>query len=808
MLRNIITISLRAIWRNKFHTAINIIGLAIGVSACMLLYLIVSYELSFNKQIKGYEQIYRIHSKFTGTFSGINRGAPSAAASYVRENFRGVEHVALFFCFGSQVEIPTHFDTKNMNQQEAVAIVSADYFNVFDNYDWVIGTKELMTKPNQVVLTEGQFKKYFGNLNPQEAIGREIVYRDSLITRLAGIVGDLPFRTDIEFTDFISMPTIEASWLNKKFSLEDWSSTNSSTQIFIKANTNATNKEISDQLPQLTKRVEENSNWDAVNHFNVQPLSDLHYNAEIGIFDFSREPAHMPTLLTLIVVAILLLLIAAINFVNLATAQAVKRAKEVGVRKVLGSSRSKLIIQFVCEGLIITLVAVMLALPITEFSLTLFADFVPDGVTLKTGSITLFLVLIVAVLGLLASAYPAWMLSSFMPALALKNQTHANSSQSRTAFLRKSLIVFQFAFAQVLIFGTVIVGRQIHFMLNKDLGFRSETVVYFYTPWFEKSDKKKLLQNEIESITEVRQWSLSDDAPSSNGWSSNTLAFQNGKEEMKVNVYRKFGDTVYLKFYGIQLLAGRNLAHSDTVKEFLINEELMRTLGFSDPYEIIGQTVDFENKKLPVVGVVKDFHMKSLHEKIEPVILANEMSNFSCFNIRLNNTDSDGLKSGLDKIEMAWKKIYPDAPFEYHFLDETIKNFYQSEQRISKLINTATGLAIFISCLGLFGLASFTSAQRTKEIGIRKVMGASVKEIVFLLSKEFLALVFIAFVIALPFAWIIANEWLKEFPYHTSIQIWMYAVTALGAIIVAMITVGYQTLKAANTNPVESLRNE
>jgi ABC-type antimicrobial peptide transport system permease subunit len=808
MFRNFITVSFRTLSRNKFHTFINVVGLAIGVSACLLIYLIVSYELSFNKDLSDYSNIYRIHSKFSGVFSGLNRGAPTAIAPYIRENFTGVEKVSIFFCFGSKVEIPTNSEKIKFDKQKAVAIASPDYFDVIGPYKWISGSPEVLTKPKQVVLTQSQAKLYFGDIALQLVIGKEIIYRDSLSTQVAGIVEDLPFHTDFEFTDFISEATIEASWLKKNYPMDDWTSTNSGTQVFVKALPNTDIKILEEQLPLLSKIYKEKSSWDVENHFNLQPLSTLHYDGETGIFDFSREPAHMPTLITLILVAILLLVIAAINFINLATAQAVKRAKEVGVRKVLGSSRSRLVTQFMFEGSMVTLIAVVLALPLTELSLSFFSDFVPKGVTMDWNSIIPFLIAITLSLGILASTYPAWVLSSFLPIMALKNQAYSSSSQSRTSFLRKSLIVFQFGFAQVLIFGTIVVTRQIHFMLSKDLGFKKEAIIYFYTPWYEKAEMTLLLKNEIETIAEVEDLSLSSDAPASNSWSSNTLEYNNGTSEVKVNTYRKFGDTNYLNFYNIKLLAGKNLEYSDTVKEVLINEELMRNLGIATPEDAVGELVSFNEAKLPIVGVVNDFHMRSLHEKISPIIIANEMNNFSCLNIRLSNANDQSLESGIQKIQAAWKKIYPDTPMEYYFLDETIRNFYQTEQRVSKLINTATGLAIFISCLGLFGLASFMSTQRTKEIGIRKVLGASVYQVVTLMSKEFMVLIMIAFVIALPISLYSANSWLQGFSYHASVSVWMYVLTSVAALFIGMLTVGYQTLKTANVNPVESLRNE
>lgn len=810
MIRNYFTVAYRSLLRNKFHAAINITGLAIGISACLIIYLIVSFELSFNKQTKDYEQIYRIHSKFSGTFSGLNRGAPTAVAPHVRDNFSGVEKVTLFFIFGSEVKIVSGSEERDLGKQSEVAIVGPEYFKVFDMYDWVAGSPEVLTQPHQTVLTVSQAKKYFGEQKFESLLGKEVIYRDSLITQVAGIVRDVPFHTDLSFTDFISISTTQTSWLKKNYNLEDWTSTNSGTQIFIKASEGTTHETLAAQLPQLTKIYKDKSSWDAVNTFNLQPLSDLHFNSETGIFDFSRGAAHLPTLITLIFVAILLLVIAAINFINLETAQAVRRAKEVGVRKVLGSTQGRLIIQFLCEGLLLTLVAIALAIPLAELGLVSFDEFVPKGVELNLFEILPFLAFTLFFIGLLASAYPAFVMSSFLPALALKNQAHANSNQSRTAFLRKVLIVFQFSFAQVLIIGTLVVGWQIRYMLNKDLGFKKDAVIYFDTPWWEDKSKKDVFTNELASIPEIAELSMSDSPPSANGWSSSTVKYNDGKEELSVNAFRKFGDVNYLNFYEIHLMAGRNLHVSDTVREFIINEAMAKSLGFKTPEEALGKEIEYSETKMPIVGVVKDFHMKSLHAAIDPVMIANEMESFTCFNIRLNNQHQTGndLKAGLDKIEAAWKKVYPETPFKHEFLDETIKNFYHTEQRTAKLTNTAMALAIFISCLGLFGLASFTATQRTKEIGIRKVMGATINQIVMLLSRDFIMLVVLAFVIALPISLLAANEWLNGFPYRADLNAWMFVLTALAAIVIAIVTVSFQTVRAAAANPVESLRNE
>jgi len=809
MLKHYITLALRTLWRKKFHTAINVAGLTVGITACLVIYLIVSFELSFNKGIPDYDRIYRVHSKFGGAFIGLNRSVPTAVSEYSREQMKGIEKVAMFITFSGKVAIPGAGAPKTFEEESAIAITTADYFNVFQGYEWIAGSPEVLTRPHQIVLTESQARKYFGDIDIQTLAGREITYRDSITAHVGGIVRDLPYRTDLALTEFISMPTIEASGLKYGYHLNSWSSFSSSTQIFMKAIPGTTYEQLQAQIPGMNDAFRKNSKWDALETFEIQPLSDLHYDTGTGIFDFSTDIAHRPTLLALGGVAILLLIIGSINFINLETAQALRRAKEVGVRKVLGSTRTRLITQFVCEGTLLTLASVLLALPFTELSLSMFSEFVPAGVRFDIVAMIPVLLFITVFIGVLASSYPAFILSGFLPAVVLKSQS-PGSTAAGSAYMRKALIVFQFTFAQVLILGTILVGAQIRYVLNKDLGFQRDAIVYFRAPSSAPPEKVQLLKHELETLPGMAGLALSESPPADNGWSSSLIEYYVGNEKLTINAFRKFGDENYVGLYNMQILAGRNLQPSDTLREIIINETMSTLLGYSTPQEALGMNLNIYNRKIPVVGVVKDFHTQSLRSEIEPVIIGNETKVFRCVNIQLAAAGENGqtLHEQLEQVEKIWKKIYPDAPFEYKFLDDTIRNFYNTEQRTSKLAYTATALAIFISCLGLFGLASYTSLQRTREIGIRKIFGATVKQIVILLSKDFIILVAVAFVLAAPIAWISMNFWLERFSYRITPGIWMFILTAVVTGIIAFVTVGYQTLKASARNPVDSLRHE
>lgn len=492
MLKNYVTIAWRSLLRNKLHAVINILGLSIGISACLVIFLIVSYEFSYNRQIPEVNKIYRIYSSFSGVFSGKNRGVPGAIPAFLQENLGDRAQVVPFQMFGNDVTIPQPAgEPKVMKLQRDVILTTPEYFAVFQWYSWTIGSPQAaLSRPFQVVLTETKARAYFGDVPFETLIGKTILYRDSLQVTVSGIVKESNIRTDLNFTDFISFSTIDASWLKGMMSLTDWQSTNSASQCFIKATDTLV---VNQQLAQADAHYKElNKDNDYHTAYRLQPVSDLHFNAELGIFDGAlRSPAHKPTLLILIVVAVLLIVIASVNFINLETAQAVKRAKEVGIRKVMGSSRTRLVAQFMLQSFIITLCAVLLSIPLAETAVNVFREFIPAGMTFSLDTTTVLLMLVITgAVGVASGLYPAFVLSSFLPARALKNNGYSTGGDAHTTYLRKLLIVFQFTVAQILIVGTFIVISQIRFMLSKDLGFTADAIININTPWHKRESVK------------------------------------------------------------------------------------------------------------------------------------------------------------------------------------------------------------------------------------------------------------------------------------------------------------------------------
>jgi ABC-type antimicrobial peptide transport system permease subunit len=818
MLKNYFTVAWRNLVRNKLHAFINVLGLSIGISSCLVIFLIVSYELSFDTFHQDKERIHRVVSQIEITGEWHKNGGVSNAAPFaVRNEVAGIETVAAFHEYWAKVSLPNgNAKPIRIESKTKKIITEPQYFQII-KYKWLKGLPETALKePNKVVLTAKQAKLYFGE---SEAMGRQILYGDSLWVTVSGIVKDIEEASDFKiFTDFISFKSIENNgFLKRRHDLNDWSSTNGSSQLFVKLSQGTDTTQVNAQLMGIADKYVNNSEKNNLKRkFALQPLSDLHFNQEY--YNFERQ-ANLSTLYGLAVVAVILLLIACINFINLETAQSVYRAKEVGIRKTLGSSRKHLIFQFLGETSIVTFFAILFSIFLAEQSLWLFSDYIPKGVNLDllASKTLLFFGSIWVVVSCLSGVYPAFVLSAFSPILAMKNQISANQAVSRKAYLRKMLIITQFAVSQAFIIGTLIVSSQIDFMVNKDMGFSKDEIMVFYTPWFwEDSVKEKwkfTLIDRIKQLPEIQQVSLSSNAITENGYSTTILKFKKGKEIIEVNAHRKSGDSSFVNMFGLQILAGRNINNSDTTKELLINEAYLKVLGFKNPQEALSQEIIAYNGAVyPIVGVVKDFHIQPLHKNIEPTFIGCENKYATTVNVKLQTKGKKPkeVQAIVEKIGKLYNETYPgiEDKFETTWFDDKITKFYEGEMKMAKLLNTATFLAILISCLGLFGLVSFTINQRTKEIGIRKVMGASIAQITLLLSKDFLILVGMAFVIATPIAYYFTQEWLKDFAYKIGIGWELFALSGISASLIALLTVSYKAIKAALANPVESLRSE
>jgi putative ABC transport system permease protein len=830
MIKNYFKIAFRGFWRHKLFTLINIIGLSIGISAALVIYLIVHFDFTFDKFHKDGDRIYRVVSNFGFQGSrGYNGGVCGPLAGAVKSQVPGVEVTAPTFSLypsnvfitpvGVQGNDKTNTPVKFKNKYN-VLLAGAEYFKII-NYKWLAGSpKNALSAPNQVVLTSEQAKKYFPSTPYSQMIGRIVTY-DTVKTTVTGIVQTITENTDFTFRDFISYSTATITAnkaIGDQLQLKEWESTNSSQQLFIKLAQGANPARIEKQLNDILKRNSpaKPENKGNTHSFSLQPLSDLHFSEHYDVVN-DGHIASKTTLYGLLVIAAFLLLLGCINFINLTTAQATQRAKEIGIRKTMGSSREQLVIQFLSETFLVTLIAVIISIVLAPAILKLFADFIDPGIkaTLFQPYLILFLLILTIAVSLASGFYPAIMLSGYKPVSVLKNQAQSNSTQTRNAWLRKSLTVTQFVIAQFFIMATVLVSKQIYYALHKDLGFKKEAILIINSPWNNRTaSRNQVFLNALHSMPQVEMVSVGNAPPSSGNTNSTEVTYNDGKKEIKTEVFLKFGDENYLPLYKIKLIAGHELQRGDSSKAVIINNTYAKILGFRNPNDAIGKTLKNFNgiKSLQVAGVVADFYQSSLHAPIKPMAIYMGTGSWQTgtFHIALKPQTAGGneWKTAITAMGKSWKEVYPDDDFEYDFFDASIAKFYDTEQHTSTLLTWATGLSIFISCLGLLGLAIYTTTQRTKEIGVRKVLGATVTQIVTLLSTELVLLILLAFVIVTPLAWWAMNKWMQSFADRTPISWWIFAASGVGMLLAAVFTSSFQTVKAAITNPVKSLRSE
>lgn len=823
MFSNYFRTALRSFRKHKAFSLINIAGLAIGVSASLVIYLIVQYEFSFDKFHKDGDRIYRVVSDLQFPDMLVqNSGVPSPFSKSVREEATGIDLVTHFntaWELKVSVPIPGNQSPAFFRHQKDIIYADQYYFAMFP-YKWLAGSAQTAMKdPFQVVLTVSRAKTYFASLKPIDIIGREIIYDDSIKTTVAGIVEDLDEVTDFVFKEFISRETLATTGLKEQWGWEEWGSITSASQLFVKLSKGTGTGQVEKQFATIRDKYRdktgENAGKKDDTKHSLQPITDIHFNNKYDAFE--QRQGHKPTLYGLLAVAAFLLLLGCINFINLTTAQASQRAKEIGIRKTMGSGKSQLILQFLSETFILTFFATLVSVALTPWLLNIFKDFIPPGVSfasLNQPHVWLFLLALIVVVSILAGFYPAIILTKFKPVTVLKNQAYTGTAQTRRAWLRKTLTVTQFVIAQFLIIATLVVSKQINYSLNKELGYKKEAIVIFNTRWNfhskEKDNRRFILMDKLKNIPGIEKISLGSSAPASGNTSTTVMKFDSGKSLLETMVETKFADTGYFTLYGMKLVAGRNVEASDTTKEYVINETYAKMLGFSKPSDALGKMVGGDERKFPVVGVINDFHSKSTHQAIKP--LAYSAENRRSFTLHLalkpNNISGDLWKTTLANVEKFYKELYPEDDFNYSFYDESIAAFYKSEQNITRLLKWASGLCIFISCLGLLGLAIYITNTRVKEIGVRKVLGASVLQIVSLLSKDFIALVMIAFIITLPIAWWAMYNWLQDFVYRTALSWWVFAITGVGMILVALIILSMRTIRSATANPVSSLRSE
>lgn len=802
MLKNYLVIAWRNLWKHKFYTFINIFGLSLSIGCSIILFQFITYHLSFDNYHHDAKQVYRVVHRLTFN-DGVpmyDQGAPLALARDLKANDPRIKEVGVLLRMHDiNIAILQNAKTgkKMFAEHENIGITDGHFFNLFD-YHWEQGDKTTaLAEPNTVVLSHSLADKYFGS---QDVIGKTIRVDNKNTFVVTGVVTDHPANTNIKSDLFLSLSTLKGIYPDvAKEMINNWGFINSTNSVYVELPKEVNPQVIEHDIAQLNIKAQGEAGAKPY-HFIMLPLKEVHFDGRFaGVIQSSL-------LTTLGIVGILLIVIACINFINMATAQSFKRAKEIGTRKVLGSSPRSIFIQFISETSYIVLFAALLSFGIVALIMPVLNNWLQTQLNFNIFTdyrLVAFIATILIVIILAAGSYPALILSSYKPVNALKNQI---SAQTQTAtFTRKGLIIVQNVIAQVLIISTILITMQVKYLKTADLGFNKNAVIMLPLPSNEKS-KTEYLRNQLLADPSIKEVSFCHNAPSSNNGNGGSIKYDTRDWE-KFAGGTLVGDADYVKTFGIRLVAGRDITESDTAREYLVNEALMHMLRVKDPQQIIGKRFtagDLSNKAGTIVGVVKDFHAKSLYTPIGPEYITTFRYRYQYAGVKISSGNPMAV---IDHIKKEWHSLYPYNVFEYRFLDQQIADFYQKEDLLNKLITSSAVIAIFISCLGLLGLISLLTLQRTKEIGIRKVLGASVAHITGMLSVDFLKLVIVAVVIASPIAWLMMSKYLQNFAYRIDIKWWVFAITAFIALVIAFVTVSFQSIKAAMTNPVESLRS-
>jgi len=805
MFKNYFKTAFRNLTRNKNYTIINIAGLAVGIAVCMAIFIIIQFQTSFDNFHSKKDHIYRVlteyhHADAADIFYGP--GVPLPMPQGLRTAFPQIEQVATIYTEGNDqllVLDNSGQTVKKFKEEKGVFFTEPSFFNIFD-FPLLAGSYSTLKDPNNVLLTKETAEKYFGDW--KSAIGKVIKWNNSEVLKVTGILATIPANTDFQLEVVIAYGT---GYTKDFLKSTNWDGTGSTYGCYILLPPNTSVDNFNRQLRAYSRKVESPENKDS--HI-IQPLSAVHYDTQTG--SYSNKTISHELINALWMIAAFILLIACVNFINLSTAQAVNRAKEIGVRKVLGSNKWQLKMQFIAETFLIVLIAVILAMMISAVALPSLNKILELPLSfniLHNPIVVLFLFLVTISVTALAGFYPSIVLSRFNPVNALKSKLYAKSTKGIS--LRRGLVVFQFIIAQALIIGTLIIIKQMNYFTSQPLGFDKVAIVNVPFPGDSAGTSKlDYLRKQLSGIAGIQNVSFSSNTPvedDNDNWS--TFKFNHAIKETDFYAITKWADDQYVPTYKLPLIAGRNVEASDTVREFLVNETLIKSLGITNPQDALNKEINLWDGRLkgPVVGVLKDFNDRSFRRDLAPLLISTIKRGYSEAGIKLATTD---VPSTIKSIEKIWNATFSDFVFEYKFLDAKIESFYKQENQLAQLYKIFAAIAIFLSCLGLYGLASFMAAQRIKEVGIRKVLGATAGNIVYLFSKEFILLIAIAFLIATPIAWYYMHKWLQDYVYRINISWWIFLAGGVAAIIIALATVSFQAIRAAIANPVKSLRTE
>jgi len=794
MLKNYLTSAIRSLKRHKLFSLLNVFGLATGIACSILIFLWVKDERSYDKFNKQPAQIYRLTSNVTGIRAAVT---PLPVAEALKRQIPAVKNFARLVNLHSIVTVDNKkFDERNIFYADPA------FLQIF-NYPLLKGNKETaLSRPDGIVITSATALKYFGAENPMGKVVRiddDVKGNNYTVT---GVLQNLPHNSHLQFDALLPIIAFEKSSNYSYNDPAEWG--NFVGYTYLQLDENHTTAEATKAIEKQIDAIHTaNDPMHTKSTFTLQPLTDIHLHSNLMLDVDGQGNIESVNIFSL--VAIFILLIACINFMNLSTALAGQRAREVGLRKTLGAVRFQLIVQFMCESFIVAFISMLMGLAIVRLLLPLFNDLSGKTISVNLFDINILLPLlgITAAVGLISGSYPAFFLSSFKPVKVLKGLRIFGGQKT---FLRNSLVVFQFAIAIVLMVSTLVVNNQLSFIQNRDIGYNKENLLYVQMPQTgDLQSNYQALKATLNQNPTITNYTLIEHLPTYLTTGTTDVKWA-GKDPRQQTVFPHIGaDGSFLKTFGIRLAAGRgfNDDYKSDASNYVINETAAKLMGFT-PATAIGKNIAMNSSPGKVIGVVKDFNFKPVNQTIEPLILRyTKQGGFVV--IRTTPTNMQHI---VNQLKAAFQNIYPNFPFSYGFVDQDLSRLYLSEQRMSKLFNVFSVISIIVSCLGLFGLATFATQKRVKEISVRRVLGASASGIVAMLTKDFVKPVAVALLIAFPVASWAMNKWLENYVYRINVSWWMFALAGFAAVLIAFLTISYQSIKAALVKPAENLRAE
>ena len=795
MFKNYMKLAWRSLIKRKGFALINISGLALGFGCSLLIFLFVGYHLRYDNFHKNSDRIYRVVTEQHRDDISYTASVPPGFAEAFRNDYGFAEKVANIASWENEL-ISGLVDDETKQFQEDIAFTEADFFDILSFPLLEKISDRSLLEPNTAYITRNAAQRLFPDKNP---LGETFVLSNRETIQVIGLLEDLPSTTVIAADFFISYKTLGP--YSEFLANQSWGGIDHSLQCFALLQPNQDIGDIEAVLPELVQKHRPTSK--NVHHYKMQPLSDIHFNANYaGSID-----ADLLWIFSLI--GFFLIAAACINFINISSAQSITRSKEIGIQKVLGGLRNHLFWQFISETFIISLFAMLAGLAMAWLALPGLNSLFELDLSLSNLlelKVLGFVLLLLTIVSLVSGSYPGLLLARIVPSLALKGKLTQRDAGGRVT--RKVLITTQFAISIMLIVATMVIAKQISYAVNADLGFDKDAILMVTLPDELEYAQLEGLKERAAQLSGVEKISacLSSPGAADNFWGT-SLRFHNRPEFEEFSIQAKMADKDYINTFGLELVAGRNFYETDSVREVVVNETLGRKLGLSSASELLGKKIEINvnDIEVEIVGVISDFHDRNFHEVVSPVFIAPMDFAYTEFAIKIN-----GLNGGntVKNIEKLWQQTFPKHLYEYRFLDESIAEQYESEQRLLSLSKIFSALAIFICCLGLYGIISFFVAQKTREIGIRKVLGGTLLHILSLFTIDFFKLIVIAGIVASPLAWYLMNTWLEQYQFRTEFSWWIFGIAIGGVVLIMLFSISYQTLKAALANPVKSLRTE